>query len=183
MNATRAADDERPLLVMAQDEGRFGRSTAPRRCWMPPGVRAQAPRQVVREFSYAFTAVAPQEGWMYSLILPKANTAMMNLFLAHVAQEYAGYFIVMQVDRAGWHGSNALVVPENIRLLAQPAHSPEVQPTEHVWDEVREKYFHNRVFNDMDAVEHTLGEGLNALRADPERVRSLTYFPHFKSVA
>ena len=90
MNATRAADDERPLLVMAQDEGRFGRSTAPRRCWMPPGVRAQAVRQVVREFSYAFTAVAPQEGWMYSLILPKANTAMMNLFLAHVAQEYAG---------------------------------------------------------------------------------------------
>ncbi len=120
---------------------------------------------------------------MYSLILPKANSAMMSLFLAHVAREYAGYFIVMQVDRAGWHGSKELVVPENIRLLAQPAHSPEVQPTEHIWDEVREKHFHNRVFDDMDAVEHTLVEGLNALRAAPERVRSLTYFPHFRSVA
>ena len=168
---------------MAQDEGRFGRSTTPRRCWVPAGVRARAPRQVVREYSYAFTAVAPKEGWMYSLILPRANSAMMSLLLAEVGREYAEYFIVMQVDRAGWHGSKALVVPENIRLLAQPAHSPEVQPTEHIWDEVREKYFHNRVFTDMDAVEQRLVEGLNALRADPQRVRSLTYFPHYKSVA
>ena len=120
---------------------------------------------------------------MDSLILPKANSAMMRLLLAQVAQEFADYCIVMQVDRAGWHGSKALVAPENIRLLAQPAHSPEVQPTEHIWDEVREKQFHNRVFDDMDAVEAALVEGLNALRADPERVRSLTYFPHFKNVA
>lgn len=168
---------------MAQDEGRFGRSTTPRRCWVPPGVRAQAARQVVRAYSYAFTAVAPQQGWMYSLSLPKANSALMRLFLAHVAREYAGYCIVMQVDRAGWHGSKALVVPENIRVLAQPAHAPEVQPTEHIWDELREKHFHNRVCDDMDAVEHTLVEGLNALRAEPARVRSLTYFPHFRSVA
>ena len=86
----------------------------------------------------------------------------------------------MQVDRTGWHGSKTLVVPENIRLLAQPAHSPEVQPTEHR-DEVREKHFHNRVFDEMDAVEQTLVEGLNALWADPARVRSLTYFPRFRT--
>ena len=120
---------------------------------------------------------------MYSLILPEANSAVVSLFLGHVGQEFADYFIVMPVDRAGWHGSKALVVPENIRLLPQPAHRPEVQPTEHIWDEVREKHFHNRVFDDMDAVEETLVEGLNALRADPERVRSLTYFPHFRTVA
>jgi len=54
---------------------------------------------------------------------------------------------------------------------------------EHIWDEVREKTFRNRVFDDMDAVEHTLVEGLNALRAEPECVHSLTYPPHFKSVA
>ncbi len=167
---------------MAQDEGRFGRSTTPRRCWVPPRVRAQAPRQVVREYSYAFTAVAPKEGWLYALIVPKATSAMMSRFLAHVAQEYAAYFIVMHVDRAGWHGSKALMVPDNIRLLPQPAHSPELQPTEHIWDEVREKHFHNQIFDDLTAVEDTLVEGLNALRADPDRVRSLTYFPHFRTI-
>jgi hypothetical protein len=62
---------------------------------------------------------------MTSLVLPTANTAMMQLFLEHVSQTFAAYFIVMQVDRAGWHGAKALVVPDNMRLIPQPAYSPE----------------------------------------------------------
>jgi hypothetical protein len=37
------------------------------------------------------------------------------LFLAHVAQEFSDFFIVMLVDRAGWHTAKRLIVPENIR--------------------------------------------------------------------
>jgi len=120
---------------------------------------------------------------MTSLILPTANTTMMNLFLKHVAEEFAAYLVVMQVDQAGWHRARTLEVPSNIRLLPQPAHSPELNPVEHIWDELREKHFHNRVFSSLDAVETTLVEGLNQLRADPERVHSMTYFPHFRDVA
>ncbi len=130
---------------MAQDEGRFGRISSCRRAWAPPGVRPQAPRQVVREYSYVINAVAPALGTLTSLILPRVNTQMMQVFLQHVAQEYAAYFIVMQVDRAGWHQSKDLVLPDNIRLLPQPAYSPELNPVEHIWEELREKHFHNRV--------------------------------------
>ena len=66
-------------------------------------MRPRSPRQIVREYTYVYAAVAPQEGKMTSLILPKADTAMMNLFLEHVAKTFADSFIVMQVDRAGWH--------------------------------------------------------------------------------
>jgi hypothetical protein len=83
---------------MAQDEGRFGRISIPKRAWAPPGVRPKAPRQVIRQSSYVFAAVAPEQGLMTSLILPSADTAMMNLFLAQVARDFADYFIVMQVD-------------------------------------------------------------------------------------
>jgi hypothetical protein len=62
---------------------------------------------------------------MASLILPSANTAMMNLFLEHVSRTFADYFLVMQVDRAGWHRAKDLVVPANMRLIFQPACSPE----------------------------------------------------------
>ncbi|MDP9315817.1 MAG: hypothetical protein M3R24_33990 [Chloroflexota bacterium] len=88
---------------MAQDEGRFGRISSCRRAWAPPGVRPQAPRQVVREYSYVTNAVAPAHGTLTSLILLCANIDMMNVFLQHVAQEYAAYFMVLQVDRAAWH--------------------------------------------------------------------------------
>ena len=62
------------------------------------------------------------------MVLPTANTAAMNLFLEHLSQTLADYFIVMQVDQAGWHRSRELIIPSNIRLIQQPAYSPEVNP-------------------------------------------------------
>jgi DDE superfamily endonuclease len=115
---------------MAQDEGRFGRISRPKRCWAPPGIRPHVPSQVVRESVYVFAAVAPGAGLMTSLVLPSAHTAMMNLFLEHVSQSFENYFLVMQVDQAGWHRSKELIVPANIRPIEQPAYSPEVNPVE-----------------------------------------------------
>ena len=83
---------------------------------------------------YAYAAVAPTQGQMVSLVLPEASTAMMNLFLEQVGQTFSKYFIIMQVDQAGWHSAKDLVVPENIRLIPQPAYSPELNPVEHIWD-------------------------------------------------
>src|SRR5215469_7063256 len=108
---------------MAQDEGRFGRISRPKRCWTPPGLRPLVPSQVVRESMYVFAAFAPSLGRLVSLVLPTANTEMMNLFLEHLSQALADYFIVMQVDQAGWHRSHELVVPANIRLIQQPTYS------------------------------------------------------------
>ena len=127
---------------------------------------------------YVYTAVAPALGEMTSLILPSADTAMMNLFLEQVSQTFSKYFIVMQVDGAGWHHAHELVLPENIRLIEQPAYSPEVNPVEHIWDELREKYFHNRVFASLESLIDVLCQGLNELADDKKRLRSLTGFPH-----
>ncbi len=150
------------------------------KAWCPPGLRPLVAQQVVREYVYAYAAVAPELGQMVTLVLPYANTQMMNLFLEQVSMEFAEYFVIMQVDRAGWHRSQDLAIPENIRLLLQPAHSPELNPVEHVWEEVREKHFYNRVFDSMDAVMDTLCQGLNALIETPKRLRSMTYFPHLR---
>ncbi len=134
---------------MAQDEGCFGRLSIPRRAWAPPGMRPHAPRQVVREYTYVYAAVAPAEGKMTSLILPSADTQMMELFLSHVSSTYANYFVVMQVDQASWHLSTELTIPENIRLIAQPAYSPELNPVEHVWEELREKQLSNLALSSL----------------------------------
>ena len=112
----------------------------PRGALAPPGVRPQAPHQLVREYTHVYAAVAPAEGKMTSLILPSADTEMMSLFLKHVSKTEASYFVVMQVDRASWHHSQELKIPANMRLIAQPAYSPELNPVEHVWEEVREKH-------------------------------------------
>jgi hypothetical protein len=57
-------------------------------------------------------------GKMTSLILPYANTEMMNLFLAHVAEDFKGFFVIMLIDQAGWHRAKNLKIPEEYKILA-----------------------------------------------------------------
>jgi len=166
------------VVIMVQDEGRFGRISDPRRCWAPPGICPKAPKQLIREYLYAYAAVCPALGQMTSLILPYANTEMMNIFLKQVSDDFTNYFVLMVVDRAGWHKSMELKVPENIRLIEQPSHSPELNPAEHLWEDLREKEFHNEAFGSLDQVEHALCEGLRRIEADPEALRSMTLFPY-----
>jgi hypothetical protein len=144
--ATRPAEETRPVFKLAQDEGRFGRMLSPKRAWAPAGIRPKAPRQVLRELSSVSAAVAPEHGLLTSLILPEATPEMMDLFVAQVAEDFAEYLIVRQLEQAGWHRTKEWQVPEHIRVLFQPAYSPEVNPGEHLWEDIREKYLHNRVF-------------------------------------
>lgn len=175
--STREAEAQaRPLRVMFMDEGRFGLLPDPRSCWAPPGVRPVVPVELVRQYSYAFAAVTPLDGVMDSLILPTVNTELMAFFLDFVAQRHPHEFILMVMDGAGWHGSNDLVVPPHMRLVALPPYSPELNPTEHVWDDVREKRFANRYYTGLPAMEDDLVEELASLERDPARVADLTGF-------
>jgi hypothetical protein len=74
-------------------------------------------------------------------------------------------------------------VPENIRLIAQPAESPELNPVEHVWEDIREKQLPNLALPALDEVIDKVCDGLRQLEATPERLRSMTYFPHFRPAA
>ena len=161
---------------MFQDEGRFGRINPSRRCWAPGGLRPEVQVQIVREYTYAYAAVCPHDGVMDSLILPVVNTEAMSIFLKEVATRHQDEFIIMVMDQASWHKSNDLIVPENMRLLWQPPYSPQCNPVEHLWEEIREKWFPNLVFNSLEAVENTLAKALRTLENDLGRTQSITGF-------
>ena len=78
--------------------------------------------------------------------------------------------------------SYSLVVPENIRLITQPAHSPELNRVEHLWSEIREHHFYNQVFDSIDIVMDKLCQGLNELISAPAQLRSFDHFPHLRMV-
>ena len=130
-----------------------------------------------REFVYAYGAVSPREGDFDWKICSQMNTQRMSEFLEQVGQRHPGDFIVMVVDGASSHRGKDLIVPENIRLLALPAYSPELNPQEHLWDEIREKEFPNRVFDSLAGVKKQLRSGLVRLARDYICVRSITAWP------
>jgi hypothetical protein len=64
-----------------------------------------------------------------------------------------------------------------MRFLRLPGYSPELNPQEHVWDELREKEFPNRVFDSLEGVVRQLELGLPRLAGNSEGLRSLTVWP------
>ena len=97
---------------------------------------------------------------MTSLLLPWANSEMMNIFLKQVAEDFSDYFIFMLVDQAGWHISHKLQLPENIRMIKLPPRSPELNPVEHIWEELREKNFANKALKGALKKKEWANEGL-----------------------
>jgi transposase len=59
------------------------------------------------------------------------------------------------VDGAGWHRSKRVEVPDNMRLLFLPAYSPELNPVENLWKEIK-KELKNKVFKTMDELFGTI---------------------------
>jgi transposase len=98
------------------------------------------------------------------------------VFLAEVAQRHRDEFIMIVLAGAGWHRAKRLLVPTNVRLAPLPPWSPQLNPAEHLWDELREKWFANRWFETMDQLDHQLVAALTVLEADAPRMASLTGF-------
>jgi hypothetical protein len=111
---------EDPIRLMFQDEARFGRISDIRHCWCPKPFRPLCKAQVTQEYVYAYAAVSVCDGTLDTLILPHVNGDCMQVFLDEVASRHPTDLIVMVLDGAGWHKSQALQIPPNIRLLSLP---------------------------------------------------------------
>ncbi len=167
---------------MFQDEARFGRITNPRRCWAPYPLQPVCKTILTREYLYAYAAARVSDGVLDTLILPSTNTECMQIFLDEVASRHPDDRIVMVLDGTGWHRSQMLKMPENMRLLKLPPYSPELNPVENpvenLWDDLREKSFGNIVFDSLDAVELHLEIALRNFELQQDRVKSIITWPY-----
>ena len=109
-------------------------------------------------------AVSLPDGQWDSLVLPQADSICMQIFLDEISASYPKGKILMVADGAGWHRSKTLKIPKNIKMLPLPPYSPELNPVENIWDELREKFFGNLVFDSHATLERQLVTGLRTLQ-------------------
>ena len=157
---------------MFQDEAGFGRINKPKYCWCGDGIRPEVPCHHIREYRYAFGAVEPLTGEGFFLIMPYCNTVCMNVFLAELSKEYANDDIILVCDGASWHKSTAMVIPDNITIVNIPPYTPEMNPIEQIWRELRTKGFKNEVFQTLEKVVDRLCQTINNLSS--ETISSIT---------
>jgi len=133
----------------------------------------------VREYVYAYAAVAPARA-------PNGLTDFARNLNNHDESlsgagepnlSHALYCHARRVLRAGIAPKNYVSQQIFGWFRSLPA-ALILYPVEHVWDELREKCFHNRVFSSLDGVIEMLCQGLIDLADDPQRLHSLTSFPH-----
>ena len=168
----------RRLRIMFADEARFGRMNCPRPCWAPIGIRPQVASQLIREYVYLYGAVSPKDGTCVYLIMPASDTECFQIFLNTLAKKYPRQLILLFVDGAGNHHSDELVIPANIVLRLLPPYSPELNPQENLWDEIREKIFKNYALKSMNDVYAKLQEAALYIECNPKLVKSISSFPY-----
>jgi putative transposase len=160
------------IRLMFEDEAGFGRINKPKYCWCRKGFRPRAPCRHIREYRYAYGAVEPLTGESFFLVLPYSNTVCMNLFLDKLSEKYPDDIIIIVCDKAGWHRSGALTIPENIRLFYLPPATPEMNPIEQIWSWIRRHGFRNEAFGTLNKVVDRLCDTICSLAHST--VRSIT---------
>jgi len=160
------------IRLMFMDESIFGRITNIRSCWCPSGTRPIVSSLKIREYIYAYGAVDPINGDSSFIVAGGCNTAWTNLFLAELSKAFPNDYILLCGDNASWHRSNGLVLPDNIEFFFIPPATPEMNPIEQIWEELKEKDFDNRLFNTLSKVMDQLCISLNKLSRDT--IKSIT---------
>jgi len=189
--------DNSTVRLFFEDEASFGRISEPKYCWCAKGMRPIVPKQRVREYRNVFGAVEPASGeFFYQIEEPDKPPARKigrrkkyarkakpkpkkkgdksretNAFLLSLAKRYPNDHIVLACDNAWWHKSQYTKIPENMSLVYIPPYTPEMNPIEQVWREIRTR-IGNTYFRTIDEVVETLRDTISTIQ--PETMKSIT---------
>ena len=96
----------------------------------------------------------------------------MNVFLSHLSNSYPKDKIILVCDGAAWHKANSLLIPDNIRIVFIPPYTPEMNPIEQIWKEIRIRGFKNEIFHTLDKVIERLCSTIRSI--SPSIIKSIT---------
>jgi transposase len=168
----------RKVEVWAFDEHRIGLKPILRRQWAPTGRRPIAVGRHRFEWLYLYGFVHPATGAVVWFVCSTVDTDLFGAVLAAFARAVGAgedKLVVLVLDRAGWHVSGKLEVPDGVVLDFLPAYTPELQPAERLWPLANEAIA-NKHFATLQDLDAALGERCRTLAAMPETIRGVTDF-------
>lgn len=165
-----------PLKVFAQDETRLGLLPVVRRRITARGVQPVA--TVTHQFDnfYLYGAVEATTGASFFLELPYLNSGAFQLWLDGFAATFPQSLNLLILDNGAGHKAKAVRWPSNVLPIFLPPYSPELNPIERLWRDLKDKL--------ADVPVTTIAELSDALCAmiqnySQAALQSLTSFPYF----
>ena len=163
------------MRLWVQDEMRDGLHGFTRRVWGLPGQRPSAPTQQVYQWGYVYGAVGVGLARTQFLLAETVDLPHAIQFYRQVgASDPAAMHVLIQ-DGAGFHLRDGDArLPDNVRILTLPPYSPELNPVEGLWDQVKDGLC-NRGFATLGDLEAVLVKELRAFWSDARRVQRLSF--------
>jgi hypothetical protein len=165
-----------PVKVFAQDETRLGLQPILRRRITACGVQPVATVWQRFDNFYLFGAVEPTTGESFFLELPLLNSAMFQLWMDDFAHTFAASFNILVLDNGAFHTAKALRWPSNVAAVPFPPYSPELNPMERLWRDLKDQLA-NSVAKTLDALSDTVCGLIQ--RYSQAALQSLTGFTYF----
>lgn len=162
------------LAVMFQDESRFGRMNDVKRCWSFGNNRPNISKQMVREYVYIYGAFNPVSGESDMIVLPSMTKEAMNCFLDILSKRHPDKLILLICDGAPNHKETAIKIPDNIIIEKIPPRSPQINPSENMWEEIKEKFFYNKIFNSMNSLVDRISQAILWYEDRQNIIKSIT---------
>ncbi|VVM18092.1 Mobile element protein [uncultured Gammaproteobacteria bacterium] len=105
------------------------------------GTRPRAVRQQQFEYGYIFGAVCPAKDKALGLMLPVCQYCRHDrTFKINISSYSKRRQALVIVDRAGWHMTKAIRCFSNVTLLPLPPYSPELNPVEQLWQQIKQRF-------------------------------------------
>jgi putative transposase len=167
---------ERPVRIFCQDERRFGLLPIQRRRLTLTGVKPVGAVQYCVENFYVDGAVEPTTGESFFLEWPYLNSINFQIFLNEFSHSYQETLHIVLMDNGSCHKANSLVIPDNVVCLFFPPYSPELNPIERLWQDVKAQ-FAWVVTAAIEEWEHRVE--MIITQYAKTAIRSLTSYPYF----
>lgn len=152
---------------------RYGLISNYRRSWSPIGIRTIIDNQQAFSNRYLFSAVAPISGDSFHLLGFVGNTSdLVNCYLDELEAYFKGKHIVLVFDNAPSHRPKSIHDRKNITCIFLPPYSPELNPAERFFGEVR-KSTANQIFESIDDQEVVIGAYVKKLADDTSEMKQL----------
>lgn len=129
------------IEVWFQDEMRLGQKNSLVYQWAKKGTRPRQPKDQRYENAYVFGAVCPSRDTGIALIMPNADTEAMQMHIDAIGRAITpGAHALIILDKAGWHTTRKLRIPDNLTLVPLPPACPEFNAAENIWQYLRQTY-------------------------------------------
>lgn len=153
-----------------ETEDRLGLKTIPRRLLTAQGIKPVG-FLLRREKYYMYGLVEPKTGDSFFREISHLDHECFQEFLNDFSRVHPRELHIIQLDNGSFHTTGKLLVPENIILRFQPAHCPELNPIDRLWEYLK-GFLSWNLFENLDALKAKVREILNSF--SKKTIKSLT---------